>query len=235
MRQTRCMTRFTLLWPLTLLLLSAMAGCAPAPLPPAVAAALPVQAEAAVLRGLPVPARLGLVRAGGGRLGPVPAAELARWRGALREVNRQLAAPIRLRPLVPAAAVGGAALADGLARALEAARAAGLDALLVYELSVRVEDDPLLSAAAALPLLGGVVPGTVTTEAQAVGTALLLDVPGGAVLGRTSARLAGARIAPLAVTAGDGAAVADLAEYALLHALVPGAEDMLTEAVAAAY
>ncbi|MGF1447687.1 MAG: hypothetical protein ACFBRM_16030 [Pikeienuella sp.] len=206
-------------------------GCSPEPEPLALPQMSAPSVEMAVVGGLPLPARLGLLRVSGGRLGPVPGREAARWRAALREVNRMMPAPIRFVPMAPP---GQIALEDGVFAAVAAARRAGLDGLLVYELSVRPENDHVLAALADLPFIGGAVPGTRLTTAQAAGTAILLGSDG-RQLGMVRAGLVGTPIAPLALTGGDGDKAAGLAAYAMLNALAPMAEDMLTEAVAAAY
>ncbi len=219
---------------LVITILLALAGCTSAPErllpapPPLLISAPPV-----ILPGLKLPARLGLLRLVGGQATAIPANEFVRWRGALRQVNHRLLSPVMAVPLAP---VGGApADAAELQRvAAEAARAAGLDAVLIYELAVAVEDDPLPAAIAQLPLLGGIVPTTVTSEAHGASLALLLDAVSGAAIGWAEARLVDRPVATLRQSGGDGSTVQGLADYAALHALIPAAEDMLVEAAAAA-
>ncbi|GMG82800.1 hypothetical protein LNKW23_20130 [Paralimibaculum aggregatum] len=205
-------------------------GCAPEPPPPALPMALPPPVSAGVIAGLALPARVGLIRVSAGRVTPVPASEQVRWRGALHEVNHRLPARIRLLPLpLP---VEGAGLQAMIAGLIEIARLQGLDAVLIYELTVRAEDDPVAAGIAGIPLFGGIVPGTVMTEAQGRGLAILVDTQSRGPIGFTEARLQAAAVGTLKASGGEGANLQPMAEYAMLHALIPGAEDMLTEAAA---
>lgn len=184
---------------------------------------------------LSTPARIGLARVSAGAVTPVPGVERARWSGAIHEVNRRLMHPLALVPLPPPAppeereapAPGGARLAA----VLDLAAAAGLDAVLIYEVGSRAENDRVAWAITELPLFGGVVPVTAATEAHGTALAVLADPRTGALIGQASARLSDGEIAGLRHTRGDGAAVAGLADYALVHRLVPRAEDMLIGAV----
>lgn len=207
-------------------------ACARAP-EPALPAALPPPAIASVTRALPVPARIGLLRIAEGRITAIPADELGRWRGALREVNRGLLYPIRAVPMAPAETADAAAgaLADAIAAAVTGAAVAGLDAVLAYELSVAVPGNPGAAALSALPLVGGIVPVAAMARARGQGRALLIEAQGGAVIGRAAARMDDAAIAPAVAEGGSGAALRPLAEYAMLNLLAPRVEDMLTAAV----
>jgi len=220
-----------------------LAGCAAAPdmresgvLGTRLAAPAP---SLAVTQGLALPARIGLVRVVGGRPTPVPAAERSRLAGALVEINRRLLYPLHLVALPVPAAVLPAAMGVGqgasapalLAPLLDAAARAGLDAVLVYELATRVENDRAVAALADLALLGGIVPGTVTSEGHGTAIALLIDPRSGATIGHATARMADRPLADLRRSGGDPRAVADLADYAMLHMLTPPIEDMLTGAV----
>lgn len=207
--------------------LAILAACAgsPAPIP-----APPISADAGppvVAGALRVPARIGLLRLSGGRAVPVPASEHIRWQGAIAEVNRVLVQPIRLTPIDPGS--GGAA--PGQPAAL--AETAGLDAIVVYELSVAVADDPVTAGLAQVPLLGGIVPVSAATRANGEAVARLYLPRREAPIAETAARMHAAEIASLRRSGGSGPAMRALAEYAMLHRLVPAAEDMLVGAVTA--
>lgn len=220
-----------------------LAGCQGAPDARRAGPVADVMAGApAVLRhGLDLPARIGLARMVDGRITPVPGVERARWAGSIQLVNRQLLYPLRMVPLPPPATRVAARLGDAarprqgagaaVDSVLDAAAQAGVDAVLVYELSVRVEDDRAAAALADLPLLGGIVPGTVSTEGHGTALAVLVDPVSGAVMGHTSARMADRVLASLGESGGDPGAMWPAAAYAMTHILAPRVEDLLIGAV----
>ncbi len=229
MRLERCLRA---VWALSVAALAA--ACAPGPAPTVLPGALPAAAGGLALAGLPVPARVGLLRVADGRLTPIPATEAGRWRGAFHQVNAALPAPILALPAPASGQALGDDLGAQLGAAFDAAAAAGFDAVLVYELSVRAESDPLAAALSEVPMLGGAIPATAMTEAQAVGLAVLVEPAARRPLGVAEARLEGAPIAPISATGGSRRAATPLAAYAMVHALAPRVEDMLTEAVTVA-
>lgn len=196
---------------------------------------------AAVARGLTLPARIGLVRVRNGRITPVPGPERARWAGMVFQVNQRLLYPLRLVPLPPPQPATAAAVADapapggGIESLLDGAARSGLDAVLFYELSVRVEGDRLAAALADLPVFGGVIPQTASTEGHGTALAVLVDSADGAVMGHTTARMNDRVLAGIRQSEGDAAAMAPAAAYALTHVLAPRVEDLLTGAATAAY
>lgn len=219
-----------------------LAGCAGAPdirregaLETHVAAAPPV-----LRHGLELPARIGLARVVAGRLTPVPGVERARWAGALAQVNAQLLYPLRLVALppgsrvVPAAAGADTAQAE-IAALLDRALRQRLDAVLIYELSTRVEGDRLAAGLAELPLFGGILPRTVSTEAHGTALAVLVEPASRAVMGHASARMNDRVLSGLRHSEGDGAAMAPMAAYAMTHVLAPRVEDMLTGAASGGF
>lgn len=207
-----------------LLLVSACTGTAgPLQEPPATSFSGPPLVSGA----LQVPARVGLLRLTDGQPGPVPSAEYARWRGAITEVNRALAYPIRLMPMTPGSTPVTAEQLPGLAAA------AGLDAVLVYELAVAVSDDHMAAGLTALPMLGGVIPVSTTTRANGLGVARLYGIDAVAPLASAETRMQDAAISSVRQSGGSGERMQALAEYALLHRLMPAAEDMIVGSVAA--
>jgi hypothetical protein len=219
-----------------LMVLLALAGCGTAPdvRREGALATRAAAAPAVVTERLALPARIGLARLSHGRPAAVPGAERARWAGALAEVNRHLLYPIRLVPLPPPVlpdAAQGQPAPDAVEALLARAAGAGLDAVLVYALSTRAEDDRLAAALTELPLVGGVVPGTAATEGHGTALAQLLDPVTGAVIGTASARMTDRTLSSIRQSEGDPQAVANLADYAMLHLLVPRVEDLLVTAV----
>lgn len=210
-------------------LLAAMVllGACAVPHAPEVGPGASADAAPPVVAGsLAVPARVGLMRMAGQRVVAVPAPEYARWRGAIAEVNRSLSYPIRVVPMTPRTSELPSDL--GLVAA-----ESGLDAILVYELSVDVGSDRLTAAIAALPLVGGAVPDSVSTRASGHGSARLYAARAESPLATTKARMTDAPVSSLRGSGGSGMQVQSLAEYALLHRMMPAAEDMLVSAVAA--
>ncbi|MEO0993523.1 MAG: hypothetical protein AAFX62_06910 [Pseudomonadota bacterium] len=207
-----------------LILLTACAG-SPTPIPePKLANAGPP----VVSGSLSLPARIGLLRLSEGRPTAVPAPEYARWRGAIAEVNRALLYPLRLTPLAPGVA-DPEPVSDYDFLALEN----GLDAVLVYELSVAVSEDPLTAGLTQLPFFGGVVPVSAATRASGRAVARLYSVGQPVALASTEARMTDAAIASVRQSEGSGRRMRALAEYALLHRMMPAAEDMIVGTVAA--
>jgi len=186
------------------------------------------------------PARLGLVRLVDGRPTPIPAAERVRMAGVLAQVNARLLYPITPVPLALPPTAGLAPGAQDVAGAdvdalLARAGAVGIDAVLVYALSTRVESDRMVAALADLPLVGGIVPRTVSTEAHGTASAVLLDPRSRSVIGRARARMTDRVIAGLRVTGGDPRKASPEARYAMLHTLAPRLEDLLVSAVSDGY
>ncbi|MEM1343694.1 MAG: hypothetical protein AAGI34_03825 [Pseudomonadota bacterium] len=230
----------------TLVALALLTACAPQDVrTTGTLAGVAQSAPAVALPRLALPARIGLVRLVDGRVSTIPASERTRWAGAAREINRNLIARLDLIPLpVPPLDVAAANSAANpgmpdpsaaVATLMETAARARLDAVLFYELAARVENDRALAAFADLPILGGIVPPAVQSEADAFALALLLDTRTRAFLGSASARVSDQPIARLRDGRGSPAAHLDAARYAALHALIPGAEDLITTAIASGF
>lgn len=197
----------------------------------------PLAAPAMPAQPLVPPARLGLVRLVEGRPTPIPAVERVRLTGVLAQVNARLLYPLTAVTLTLPSTVGLASFEPVAAIDALVARAefVGVDAVLVYALSTRVESDRMVAALADLPLFGGVVPHTVSTEAHGTAVAVLLDPRSRSVMGRARARMTDRVIAGLRVTGGDPRKASREARYAMLHTLSPRLEDLLISAVSDGY
>lgn len=185
---------------------------------------------------LTVPATVGIARVVDGRVTAVPADERARWMGAAHQVNRNLLATLHLVPMPPVGPVpplddGTPDTETAVGRVLEMARLSRLDAVLFYELSARAEGDRPLAWLTEIPLFGGIVPRTVATEGHGTAIALLVDPVTLGAYGYATARMADQELTSIRLSHGRPDAVRELADYALLHTLVPRAEDLLTTAL----
>lgn len=217
------------------LILAGLGACA-APAVDVVSQRLSTQAVPELMAdpdpGLALPARIALIRIAGTGVTAVPAREAVLWRAAEQRLNRQLPAILRLVPLVdpesrlPLAAEGASPDAGvQLDVALSEAAIQGFDAVLVYQLAVAVSADPVKAAIRNLPLIGGVVPRTVATEGQGVGTASLIAPRSGTLLTQAEVLMGRRYVASMDVTQGRGTTAVPIAEFALLNDLIPRAED----------
>ncbi|MGF1501942.1 MAG: hypothetical protein ACFBSD_08995 [Paracoccaceae bacterium] len=216
-----------------LLILVVLAACGAPPRAAAPASDVVTRASTVGAIGrLALGAQIALVRTVEGHPTAIPAAERVLWAGALREVNALLPVKLSFRPLQvpmrPTDDQGNSVSADPV----EHARTFGFDALLIYDLAVRAEDDRAAAIAASLPIFGGIVPGTVTTEAHGSAFAHLIDLRTGASISEASARMVDRPVATLTRSEGRGEAVMDLALFAMLETVLPGVENMLVMAVA---
>lgn len=136
-----------------------------------------LRAVASVEPTLTFPARIGLARIDGGRLSNIPGQEIAAWMEQKEKLGDGFGEFVPLNPMV-AEMVSQSVGADGdvMNKIRLGAARQHLDAVLIYEVYSKTDNDSTLLSITDLTIIGGYILPSRAIEAEGFANAMLIDV-----------------------------------------------------------